>query len=199
MSALPVIAKTFRVALNWLATGGQVAANVMHFLDVAGGHSSNQLMAALDSHVTANMWQCIVPSAVVVDVAITPLDGVTATTHYNPATPANWTGQNGTDWIPAGAAVLKLTTGLRGRSKRGRLFLPFLAETQQQNGLLVGSTPSDMSTHWQNFDIAMAGNSPAWQLGVASYKLAEFNACDSPFCETAIGCQRRRQERVRGA
>jgi hypothetical protein len=198
MPPLPTITNVFRVALTWTESGGQHAVNVMHIRDDSGGHGAGQLMTALDAHITANQWLTVVNTAVVTDVAITPLDGSSATQHFNPATPAHWTGGNPPDFSPASAAVIKLTTALRGRSHRGRLFLPFVSENIMSNGVLNSTTAANVSTAWVAFDTAMTSNAPPWSLGVASYKLSQFNQSTDPVCEIILATQRRRQGRLRG-
>jgi hypothetical protein len=199
MAALPIIADVFRVAMNWTEPGGQTATNVMHFRDVAGGNTASDLMTALDAHVTANMWLAVFTGAVVTDVAITPLDGTSATDHFQPATPSHWTGQNGADFVPAGSAILKLATTKRGRSHRGRVFLPFLPESSQTKGVLDSTQEAATTTNWTTFLHALEGATPAWDWVVASYKLATADAVVVVSCEPMIATQRRRQGRLRTA
>jgi hypothetical protein len=199
MGALPVIADVFRCALNWTTSGGQTATNVIHIHDQAGGHNQSDAMAVLNATVTATMWRPVVPSAVVTDVAITPLDGSSATQHFAPATPAHWTGQNGTDFVPQVSVLLKLATVQRGRSKRGRVFLPFTAESSIQNGLVDSTQAASMTTDWTTFLSALLTHSPSWEWVVASYKNASMQAVDTVTCELVAATQRRRQGRLRGA
>jgi hypothetical protein len=197
MPALPVINDVFRVALTWTDATGQDAVNVMHFLDFSSGHDAGDLMSALNAHVTANMWLSVVDTAVVTDVAITELDGSTATAHFAPATPAHWTGGNPVDFSPATAVVVKETTLFRGRSKRGRVFLPFTSENIISGGSLNHTTASNMTTAWDAFGTAMSGASPAWPLVVASYKLASAESVIGLLVEDVLATQRRRQSRLR--
>jgi len=199
MAALPTIDHVLRVALNWTSDSGQTAVNVMHFYSEEAGATPEQLATDLDAQATGSMWGCIVPSASVSDIAITPLDGSTATSHYTPATPAHWVGQNGTDFVPQVAAIIKLTTGLRGRSHRGRLFLPFIEEGAISNGLLLSATRSGVEGAWQDFGDHMLATAHVWALGVASYKLATFEGASTITCEGVLGTQRRRQGRLRAA
>ena len=198
MPPLPVIPNVFRCAFNWVNTG-QIAVNVIHILDNTAAATASDIMNALDTTVTANMWGPVVPSASINDVGITPLDGIHATAHYGPLTPAHWTGQNGTDWVPQVAVVMKEGTGLRGRSHRGRIYLPFVAEVQIANGMLDATSAGLMSTHWESWRTALNSATPSCTLVVASYKLHTAAAVESILCEQPLATQRRRQGRLRGA
>lgn len=199
MATLPTITHVFRCAFNWLHSDGQTATNVIHIRGDSGTETTATVMAALDATVTANMWECVVPGAVVTDVAITPLDGTSATNHFVPVTEANWTGQNGTDFVPQVAHIIKLTTALRGRSHRGRVFLPFTAESEISNGLLNSGSVGNLTTHWNAFNTNLFSHGGGFDWGVASYKLSTFETGLDVACETVLGTQRRRQGRLRSA
>jgi hypothetical protein len=171
--------------------------NVIHIDDNTGGHTDAQLRTALDNAADPAMWVQQVPGASVTDIAITPLDGVSATTHGAPITPAHWTGQNGAAFTPAVAIVIKIGTGLRGRSHRGRLFLPFVNDGVLTNGLLDDGDVGNYSAAWRDFFDDLEAGAPAYTPGVASYKLAQFHAEASVSCEKAFATQRRRQGRLR--
>jgi hypothetical protein len=177
-----------------------VATNVIHIHDLAGGHTSSDIMTTLDAAASGGMWACVVPTAQVTDVGITPLDGTTATQHFTPATPSHWTGQNGTQFVPQVAVVVKLSTGDRGRSKRGRIFLPFVAESSIDNGFLDATQAAAMQTEWNDFQDDLGASAVSCLLVVASYKLASQTTAVEPIqVETVLGTQRRRQGRLRGA
>lgn len=197
MPALPVIANVYRVALNWTAGSGQDAVNVIHILDNTAAATDTTIRAALDAAADTLMWTAVVPSAAVTDIAITPLDGVHGTTHLAPGTPAKWTGQNGTIYAPAAAAMIKLSTGLRGRSKRGRVFLPFIDTTANVDGLLNATDAAAMTTAWADFRDDLAAGAPSLSMVVASYKLSTAAVVTEITCEFPLGTQRRRQGRLR--
>lgn len=198
MPHLPVIAHTFRVALTWTGAGGQDAVNVIHILDTTGTAVSSDIAVELDAAADPSMWNEVVPSASVTDIAVTPLDGVTATTHFVPATPGNWVGQNGTDFAPACAQVIKLGTGLRGRSHRGRVFVPFQNQLAYTDGLLSSGTASARSAAWSEFNADLETGTHNLTMTVASYKLGTQQPVVSWTCELPLGTQRRRQGRLRG-
>lgn len=200
MAHLPVIAHTFRCALNWTESGGQTAANVIHIFDQSGTATAANIATALDNAAAGGMWACVVPTASVTDIGITPLDGTTATQHFTPATPSHWVGQNGTQFVPQVAVIVKLSTGLRGREHRGRVFLPFVAESSINDGFLDSTQATAMTSDWNDFQDDLNTSTPNALLVVASYKLATQDTVIEPLTvETVLATQRRRQGRLRGA
>jgi hypothetical protein len=197
MPALPVITDTCRIALLWQASNGQIAVNVMHIRGVSAPPTYAQIEDALNAHVTANMWATVSTNASIVEVSMTLLDGVTATLSFNPTTPAHWTGGFGTDFIPQGSSLIKFQTLLRGRSHRGRMFLPYLPETLQTAGALDPAETTDAEVAWAAFQVALQGNSPALEHVVASYKLATAQPVAAYVAEGESATQRRRQTRNR--
>lgn len=188
---LPVIANTYRVALDWVL-GSSIATNVMHFTAV--GSSAGAVAASVNTNVTAAMWGFVSLSAQVQQMAVTPLDGSTATLIF-PTSGAKWTGSQGGDWSPASCGIVSLRTNLRGRSHRGRLYIPFVAEAAMTNGALVAGQQSAAGLAWTNFLTAMSAASVPLQ--VASYKLVLVTPCTATIVELALGTQRRRQSRLR--
>lgn len=126
---------------------------------------------------------------------VTPLDGVTASTSYPTGSSGKWVGTQSGDMVPATAAVIKLTTTLRGRSHRGRVFLPFITETAQTNGKLLTGITGVLQTAWGNFLVALGISGIEWV--VASYKLSTAQVVNNVLAEQALGTQRRRQTRYR--
>ena len=189
---LPTIPDAYRVALVWNASG-QLAVNVMHFLRAST--TSAVIASTLDANVTAAMWGSVWPSASVNHITVTPLDGNSASYTLN-TSGAKWTGSAAAgDPIIAVAAMVKLTTAFRGRSNRGRLFLPFVCESVQQGGTIVAGTVTSMQTAWNNFLTAMiaAGQQPI----VASYLHANQHPVTAFTVESFFGTQRKRQSRLR--
>jgi hypothetical protein len=165
---LPVITDIARVTLNWRVAGGpRTAHNVMHFLDSASDPAA--LFADINSSVTAGMWDPVIQSAVVESVTIIPLDGSSAGQTF-PVTPAaKWTGAGlGTDFVPQACGVVSFKTALRGRSHRGRVFLPFVAESEQIAGVMQDQTA--WAAAWELFRTNMLGHTKP--LHVASYALS---------------------------
>jgi len=191
---LPVIDDVFRVAVHWRHGGtGQIAVNVMHFRSDTG--TSTSLAAALQASVAGNQFDGVSSGAVSDDVAITPLDGLAATSHF--VLPA-WVGQGtGGDYSPASSAVLAFQTAKRGRSFRGRIYLPFLPETQMSDGALTGGVGPAIVGAWTAFNASMLATGDAWVHVVASYKHASAEPILGYTVMGSFGTQRRRQTRIR--
>jgi len=201
---LPVIANTFRIGLHWTTAGGQSGANVFHLQATAPGHTAADCMEALDDAVTAAMWGMVASAWSVDEVHITPLDGISATNAFTPATPAHWFGGTGGDFVPAVSGVLKFTTALRGRAHRGRMFCMPPAESQISNGKFTDGTPATSATAWAAFQAALFVDADfTSNLVVASYDRKHSGAGATATVVTAIqgettcATQRRRQERLR--
>lgn len=190
MSPLPIITNVYRCTLNWQA-GTQEAANVLHFGPTSA--SESQIATALDAHVTAAMMETISSNAHAVTVDITRLDGVSPTVQ---AALANWDGGGGTEYIPGGPVVLSLQTAVRGKSHRGRTFLPFTAETKQNNGQLAVTSLPTFEAAWNTFITAMQAHSPGIPWCVASYKLATSDIVTHVTVRDTLATMKRRQNRV---
>lgn len=192
MPALPVIADVYRVALNW-TDSGQSAVNVMHIL--RSGATASVIAASVDANVTTAMWGTVVNGASVNHLVVTPLDGAGASYTLN-TTGAKWTGSGGVaDPCVQCAVMIKLSTTLRGRSNRGRLYLPFTSEAVSGGGVIAAGTQTTVQNAWNAFLTAMvaAGSQPV----VASYLHATQHPVSAYTVELAMGTQRRRQSRLR--
>lgn len=193
MPALPIIANTIRTTFNWKnqSSGQVVAHNVMHFSKSGG--TPTQLWTLLEASWQANQTGWMPNTFGLDSYDFLPLDGSSATTHINSG--VNPIGQNTGDAIPAAAAVVKLRTGLRGRSHRGRIFLPYVNEARQSSGVLDSTTVTQGQTAWNGWLAAMIAGS--WPLQVASYVLGTAAPVTSIVYETKLGTMRRRQDKVR--
>lgn len=199
MPPLPVIANVFRVTLNWTeSTGGQHAANVMHFED--NTHNEAQVATAIDAHVTQTMWATVVGAAQVTSLTVIKLDGTSAGITVA-VSGAKWTGEAAGDYAPALACIVKEVTGVRGRANRGRIYLPFQSESDALKGSFDADDINEMNTAWANFLTAMttAVTLPV----VASYDRLHAGASahatiiTSYLAESVGATQRRRQSRLR--
>lgn len=194
MPPLPVIADTFRVALNW--TSGSHApnsVNVMHFRKTAA--TATDIFGDLDANVSENMWACIPDDYAVQTVDITPLDGVSATETFSTGAAPKWTGGATGQPVPQVAGIVKLTTLLRGRSFRGRVYLGPCGEDAIRDGLMEAVFQSAGQIAWGLFINAMSVALDP--MVVASYKLAVATVVNDATYEFALGTQRRRQTRLR--
>lgn len=195
MPPLPVIADVFRVSLHWTGVNGLSAENVMHFR--ASGGTASGLNTALQAAMSAAMWGPVASSAAIDSANILELDGSSGGQEFVWAADAKWTGQQATETMPGVAAVVKHVTGLRGRDRRGRTYVPLIAEGAQASGLLLAAIPIAMTTAWENFRVAMAAAN--FVPVVASYLNGFATTITQYFPESAVGTQRRRQGRVRKA
>ena len=193
MTPLPTIANVFRVALNWRnSLPGQQAENVIHV------HSTLSDAAAVadvvDGAIPVNLFVTTTSIAAPATYSVTPLDGHSATVD-SPVSNPHAAGLGSTEYIPGMAAVVSLYTGERGRSYRGRVFLPWVAENMQANGILDGTHRAQLEFAWNTFIAELiASDTP---LVVASYKLATATNVTSAIVQGGAGTIRRRQERVR--
>jgi hypothetical protein len=191
---LPTIADTYRVAFNWSCpTAGLTAENVMHFRKASS--SPVAIATMIDGRVTSSMWGVESDTCSVASLDVTPLDGSGASYEFSTGSPAKWKGANAAaEFTPQAAAIVKLTTSLRGRSYRGRIFLPWVSEPSAQNGRLISGALTPLQAAWTAFvaNIITDGG----ELVVASYKLSTAQAVANAHCETFLATQRRRMQRT---
>jgi len=95
--------------------------------------------------------------------------------------------------IPQVSALVKLTTNERGRSKRGRIFLPWVNEGIADQGTLTSTRQTAMQSAWNTFISDMSTNN--CPVVVASYKLASSAIVQTLFVESLLATQRLRQPR----
>jgi hypothetical protein len=149
------------------------------------------------------MWSNVSSLAVVESVDIIKLDGVSGVQSFPTGGPARWSGSGGGDVIPQVSNIIKLSTGFRGRNKRGRIYLPFASEAVVSSGGFDPGTCALVSAAWQDFqaDLIALGGAP-FQV-VAAYDRrhngagAQANEVITYLCEQESGTQRRRQQRNR--
>ena len=194
---LPVITDTFRCAFKWQSSTGQTAINVLHFTTLAPA-TAPDVFEMLQDTWTRNMTFVVSNTAIINEIDITPLDGTSATFTGATGGGLQWTGSAGGDFVPALACVVKLQTASRGRSHRGRIFLPFVGEAENVNGVLNAGDVATMQTDWNAFLAAVKvdATTPA-NLMVASYKLALAFGVVNANVEGIGATQRRRQGRLR--
>jgi hypothetical protein len=197
MPPLPVISNTSRCALHYVATGGAYAVNVIHITHEAGTPSAGDTGAAIVAAWPNHMMTGI-PGSVAMDyIDVTPLDGVSTTVRTPTGSAGEFVGEQAGDWLAQVASIVKLQTGLRGRSFRGRVYRPFTAEETATNGFLDSANVALLQTAWENFIASLAADAFSDTLVVASYKLATKDPVVSVNAEAALATQRRRQTRLR--
>lgn len=192
MPPLPVISNVYRCALLWVHSSGQRAVNVMHIY--APGKTADDVATILDNRASSGLFACNSQNGHVDKIAITKLDGTSATRLFTPATPGHWTGGTGGDMIPGYAVDASLRTAERGRSRRGRLYLPWVPESVQVNGTITSSDLPTQQSAWSTFRANMAADGAS--LAVASYKLDDQRLVSDVVLRSTCAVQRRRQARV---
>jgi hypothetical protein len=158
---LPVIEGVWQAAIQWTAAG-QTAKNVLYFHAEAGG-TGEGLAGALSSEAIANMFHTMSDDAVADHVVITALDGVSGPVPY---TLTDWVGTESAEFVPAASCCLTLYTGAGGRSNRGRIYLPFLSESVQNDGHFIGDAATVVEPAWNAWASAMGD--AGWTPVVAS-------------------------------
>jgi hypothetical protein len=165
----------------------------MHFGALASDEDT--VFDAINDHVVDDMFQHTVVGVSIERVDILKLDGVSATKSYIIPDVTNWRGTASGEVTIAVAAIVKLQTGLQGPANRGRIFLPWVAESRQNHGVLSGTVASDLTTAWNAFQTAITAEGVL--LVVASYKNEEIHSVINLVGEAACGTQRRRQQAIR--
>lgn len=187
---LPVIPDVFRCTLNWAAGSGiEYMHNVIHLANTVGDEAA--VFADLDSHVTAAMWNTAPSGFAVQTVDVLKLDGTSATVSFATGRPAKWTGSGTGQWIPAAAEIITLYSPFRGRSNRGRVYLP-MSEGVQDSGSIDPAITAAAQAAWEAFRAAMAADTSP--LYIASYTIPDAVACTSVLARSLLGTQRRRQQ-----
>jgi hypothetical protein len=191
---LPVINDVFLVRWVWNSTFGQRSAiNDTYWHDDAGGQTGTDLYNDMNAQILRNMWSMVHDSAGVDTVLTTKLDGSAATIPHATGTPAKWVGLTTGPAILQGANVVTIRSGFRGRSKRGRIYLPFVAEGAQDNGTLTPALVTQAQTAWGTFLTGMLA--AGWSLHVVSQKLGSSVASVSVTVQPYLKTQRRRARR----
>jgi hypothetical protein len=191
---LPTIANCYQVKLVWTNAAMQRQATcAFHVSDVTGAGHEAAIMAVLNTEIDATLWTVLSGGAVITRVDITYLGTPSATVSFIPVTPAHWTGGGGTDAIPQGCAVVTLQTATRGKSHRGRIFLPWVGEVEQLQGVLLAADVATMQTAWSDLVDDMAAAS--FPLSVASKLLSSQSLVVSAVVRPFLKTQRRRSRR----
>lgn len=154
---LPVVQDAIQATLVWDDVDApRSATTTLHFLDMAGTSTVQQLMTAIEARVLANMWVVLPTNAHVTSINFTPLDGTSAGTSIATSGGAKWAGTGSNDCILQGACVISLKSLQRGPRGRNRIFLPWVSEGAQLNGTLTAASVALMQTAWNTFRTNMA-------------------------------------------
>lgn len=191
--ALPVIPHVFRCSFNWTGTNiPRPAATVMHFS--ISSDDPVTLFNAFQSASSVRPWFQTTVDSVIHSVDITPLDGVGMTESFATTGTLGWVGNASSgDVSPATAVICKFLTAKRGRSYRGRMFMPWAAESIISNGKVIPASLTAGQTvigqWWGQLTTAGAN------LQVASYTHGTAEPVTAVQVESLLGTQRKRQFR----
>lgn len=192
---LPVIAQTRRVTWNWAPIGGvPIAHNVVH-VNCLDAVSDVDVADKMASALVANIFNAVSSSFELQSMDVLRLDGTSTTTTRTFTTTPKGTGTG--EGIRNSSMVCSLKTATRGPANRGRIYLPFLAESVTNNGVVAGATVTAASTAWNAYLTSLSTGSPALILVVASYLNGNAHAVTSVRCDTVVGTQRRRLKALR--
>jgi hypothetical protein len=192
MPALPIIADTYRIAFIWSGYGSN-AVNVMHFRKA--GSSAGAVGTSVIASWQLGQLQCVGNSSSIDTLHVTPLDGISASVDLATGSAGKWVGFAAGDVIPAQSGIVKLATASRGRSYRGRVFLPWTAESAATVGIMSAGIVTSLEFAWTAFLAALNAAGVTWV--IASYKHATAAPITTITVEQALGTQRRRQTRYR--
>jgi hypothetical protein len=181
------------------------AVNVIHLHASSGTPAASDCNTAFQAAWQTNQLQGLQNQAVLGSVSIIPLDGISGSSTFTTTGTGKWIGSETGDVLVAIAGMVKIQTGLRGRNRRGRVYLPFIGEAATVSGTLTTTVQAAMSTAWNAFQGAIAASTPIpFLFGVASYDRkhsgagAMFTPATTTSVESFVGTQRRRQSRLRG-
>jgi len=161
---LPVIADTFRVAIEGTASNGHNWANVLHYRKT-GALSYAGAIAILDpillDHVSTNNgggsgWNALAhTTARINQFRYTPLDGASASTIITHAV----AGISGGDPLPANMALcVSLRTASRGPGARGRVYTgPHIESDNDSSGNPSAALVSTLALQWTAHLAALVG------------------------------------------
>jgi len=198
MPALPIITDVFRCVLA-TTSGEASAANVLWFHSPGGDPTTlgaDLVTSTLTATAGSSLQALISSAATFQHWDVTQLDGVTPTvrTSFGP-------GVHGGGATPVAAAnvcgLISLATGLRGRSFRGRIYIPFIPQgLVDADGARLGTSwPTDVTGFFGQFLANMAGTTSSANLQVVSQKLGVSHLVTDWVGKRAIGSQRGRTER----
>lgn len=176
------------------SAGGAVAENAIG-IHAATAVTAAALNTAVQAAWTAAQLDWMASTGTLVSIAYKDLAGVIATQEFNTDGTAKWNGGGTGQSIPQCAGILKLQTGLAGRSHRGRIFIPFLGEGEQDGGTVIDALAT--ATAWATFANTLAALSPSLVVSIVSRKLSTLTPVTTYQGELISGTQRRRVARLR--
>ncbi len=199
MPALPVITDAFLITQHLNADTVHPMINRFCVLNTAGVMLSTDVAnfaLSYKNRFLPNMSS----DQVMGNTDVLPLDGTSSTTSWTTASAGSAGGNaSGTDLPEACAQVITWQTGVRGRSHRGRTYLPGVRSNivvdVRTNQLTTGATTA-LSTAAAAFIADLHWYTPTLNLQVLSIKLGVCTPVTHGRGNSYVGIQRRRYEKV---
>lgn len=198
---LPTISQVVRTQLRGLCPSGQVWINTYHFHANGVGVWGSTQIAALDvmikklysTNVYASgialksLWS---PNTTWTDTVYTPLDGSSASTTITAGVPGTGTAPD----LPSEVSpVVTLRTGTRGRSYRGRVYLPpTVTGASTATGFITTAIVNNLVAQFNGWIADLPATGPGY-LVVASYHLSIATAVTVSSVDNKFDVQRRRK------
>jgi hypothetical protein len=160
---LPVVSDVFLCRLIFQdANAPRDATCDLYFKDTVGTQTGDDLATDFAASVRRDQWAFQKTTTKLYNLKTTKLDGSAASLDHLSDSNVKWTGQASGELILQGANVVSVKTGFRGRSRRGRIYLPWVAEDVQSNGTLQSASVTAAQTAWTAFfaDMVTAGWTP---------------------------------------
>ncbi len=193
----------FQCSINWVLAGNP-AANVVHFRQTSwdGGTSRSDLCVILLGLIATSISTFYVPDLSNA-VTLPTMDCFVINDPLSAGTTApGLVGSDISEMLSRrSSVVVKKLTGLRGRSFRGRMFLPPPTETRQQNGEINAAFQAIIEAWMVDFAALTDGASNIFRFSVFSPTLSTFpagpfidNIINAVVVHTTLGSIRGRQE-----
>lgn len=190
MSPLPVIANTYRVALNYQTADGISPVNIFH---VGSMGDVTEVGDALNASMVDNMLAPVSRRYEPTSWTVTKLDGSSAGVIVPKSSGIQMCGfAEAAEVVIEGAYVCSFRSLQKGPQGRNRVFVGPIAEGATFNGLVDPSTRDEMIDSWLTFQAALQANTPFVEQLVVSYVHAHSYEIVSTSAMSNIGTQRRR-------
>jgi hypothetical protein len=192
--SLPVIADVIRCSVFGTVEGGVAWSNTFH-VKKDNANTFTDTIADLQVQVallysiagfggTDFGWgHYATDGSVVTSMIYTPLDGATSSKTFA----VSIAGTSSQEPLPPQNAIaITINTGLRGRSKRGRVFWACTSREVMTGAKLGAANVTMIESAWEAFQDATDAMAHPAHLGVASYKLGSFQVATA---EAPVTCR----------
>lgn len=188
-----------RVTFEWASerVTAAKAVNVMHF--DAPTLAPDDLLDAIEASWNAGMFHVQTDECHVSLMKAQSLAAVPVLAEKTPSTAGGaWTGGTASEAIILAASnVVKFTSGLAGRRRRGRIFLPWVSEIAYNDGFIETGAATTVANGWAAFltDCIAAGAQPVIVSNVGAGEKTNITLATAV---RALATQRRRQDAIKG-